>query len=83
MSEALAQVRGPGKLAKQKALWRQLLRIVAADSVPQRPGRKEPRAVKKKSKYPRLTRPRHSYIDRWSRNKKRRARRAKLRALLN
>ncbi len=82
-SEALAQVRGPGKLAKQRALWRQLLRIVAADPVPKRPGRKEPRAVKKKSKYPRLTRPRHSYIDRWSRNKKRRVHRENLRALLN
>lgn len=82
-SAALAQVRGPGKLAKQKALWRQLLRIIAADPVPDRPGRREPRAVKKKSKYPRLTRPRHTYVDRWSRNKKRRVQRAKKRALLN
>lgn len=82
-SSALAQVRGPGRVAKQKALWRQLLRILAADPVPERPGRREPRAVKKKSKYPRLTRPRHSYVDRWSRNKKRRVQRAKARALLN
>ena len=82
-SAALAQVRGPGKLAKQKALWRQLLQIVAADPVPERPGRREPRAVKKRSKYPRLTRPRHTYVDRWSRNKKRRVQRAKRRALLN
>jgi hypothetical protein len=80
---ALAQVRGPGKLTKQKALWRQLLRIIAADPVPQRPGRREPRAVKKKSQYPRLTRSRHTYVDRWSRNKKRRVQRAKKRALLN
>lgn len=82
-SAALAQVRGPGKLAKQRALWRQLLQILAADPVPERPGRREPRAVKKRSKYPRLTRPRHSYVDRWSRNKKRRVRRATMRAQLN
>jgi hypothetical protein len=82
-SAALAQVRGPGKLAKQRTLWRQLLHIIAADPVPARPGRREPRAVKKKSKYPRLTQSRHTYVDRWSRNKKRRAQRAKIRALLN
>ena len=82
-SAALAQVRGPGKLAKQKALWRQWLQILAADPVPERPGRREPRAVKKRSKYPRLTKPRHLYVDRWSRNKKRRVQHAKMRALLN
>lgn len=82
-SAALAQVRGPGKLAKQKALWRELFRIIAADQVPERPGRREPRAVKTKSKYPRLTRSRLTYTDRWSRNKKRRVQRAKKRALLN
>ena len=74
---ALAQVRGPGKLAKQKRLWRELLQILAADLVPERPGRKEPRAVKKISKYPSLTTPRHSYVERWSRNKRRRAQHAK------
>lgn len=82
-SAALAQVRGPGKRARQKYLWRQLLQIIAADPVPARPGRREPRAVKNKSKYPRLTKPRHLYVDRWSRNKKRRVQRAKMRALLN
>lgn len=76
-SVALAQVRGPGKLARQKRLWRELLKIIGSDLVPQRPGRKEPRALKTTSKYPRLTKPRHIYIDRWSRNKKRRAQRAK------
>jgi hypothetical protein len=82
-SAALAQVRGPGKLTKQKALWRQLLRIIAADPVPERPGRREPRAVKKRSKYPRLTRPRHTYVDRWSRNRRRRVQRAKYTCQLN
>ena len=79
----LPQVRGPGKVRKQRDLWRQLLRIIAADAVPKRPGRKEPRAVKKTCKYPRLTQPRHSYIERWSRNKRRRAQRAKNRHGLN
>jgi hypothetical protein len=82
-SAALAQVRGPGKLAKQKALWRQLLWIIATDPVPERPGRREPRAVKKRSKYPRLSRPRHTYVDRWSRNRRRRAQRAKNQLPLN
>jgi hypothetical protein len=82
-STALPQVRGPAKRRKQRELWRQLLAIVAADGVPHRPGRKEPRAVKKRSKYPRLTKDRHRYVDRWSRNRKRRAQRAKNRDLLN
>jgi hypothetical protein len=82
-SVALVQVRGPGKSAKQKRLWQELLQVIAADLVPKRPGRKEPRAVKRTSKYPPLTRPRHIYVDRWSRNKKRRVQRAKMRALLN
>jgi hypothetical protein len=82
-STVLSLIRGPGKRTKQRALWRQLLQILAADLVPERPGRREPRAVKKRSKYPRLTRPRHIYVDRWSRNKKRRVHNAKRRALLN
>jgi hypothetical protein len=60
-----------------------LLTIIAADGVPERPRRKEPRAVKMKSKYPRLTKDRHRYVDRWSRNKKRRVQRAKKSTPLN
>lgn len=82
-STLLSQVRGPAKRSKQRSLWRQLLQILAADTVPERPGRREPRAVKKRNKYPRLTKSRQSYVDRWSRNKKRRVQRAKKRALLN
>ncbi len=81
--QALAQVRGPGKLSKQKRLWRELFRILAADLLPERPGRQEPRAVKKRSKYPRLTTPRDLYVERWSRNKRRRVQRAKKHASLN
>jgi len=82
-SIGFTQVRGPGKLAKQKRLWREFLRILTTDLLPERPGRLEPRAVKKKSKYPRLTKPRDRYVERWSRNKRRRAQRAKNQANLN
>jgi hypothetical protein len=82
-SEALEQARGPGRLAKQKRLWRKLPRILAAALVPERPGRQEPRAVKKKSKYPRLTKPRDRDVERWSRNKRRRVQHAKNQARLN
>lgn len=69
---ALVQVRGTAKKRKKDALWRQFLLTLAADPVPLRPGRQEPRAVKKRSKYPHLTKPRGQYTDRWSRNKRRR-----------
>lgn len=82
-SVALVQVRGPAKRSKQKRLWQELLQTLAADLVTQRPGRDEPRAVKKRSKYPRLTKPRHSYVARWSRNKRRRVQRARNRLGLN
>ena len=82
-STVLPQVRGRGKLRKGRDLWNLLLQTIAADPVPERPGRKEPRAVKRRGKYPRLTKLRHLYVDRWSRNKKRRAQRAKKRAFLN
>jgi hypothetical protein len=74
---ALVQIRGPGKKGKQGRLWQELLKTLAADLVPHRPERQEPRAVKKRSKYPRLTQPRHNYVERWSRNKRRRAALAK------
>ena len=43
-------------------LHRRLLEILARDLVPLRPGRNEPRAVKRRPKpYSRLTQPRHLY----------------------
>ena len=43
-------------------LYRRLLEILARDLVPRRPGRLEPRAVKRRPKpYSRLTKPRHLY----------------------
>ena len=76
-SHTMAQRRSRAQAAK---LWPQFLASIAADLLPERPGRHEPRAVKKRSKYPRLNKPRHSYVDRWSRGKRRRVATAKRRA---
>jgi hypothetical protein len=54
---------------KRRELWVALLRTLAADLVPERPGRREPRAVKrKKNKYPRLNVARHKFRDHPKRN---------------
>jgi hypothetical protein len=56
---ASAQTAGPKRL---RLLWAEMLRIIAADLVPLRPNRWEPRAVKRRPKsYPRLNCPRHDY----------------------
>lgn len=58
--------------AKRQALWAEFLRTLAADLVPERPGRREPRAIKrKKNKYPRLDRPRHLFREPPKRNVRR------------
>ncbi len=65
---------------KRRELWAELLRTIIADLVPQRPGRREPRAVKRrKTKYRRLSRPRHLFRD-YPKRHQRRAR-ARLRRL--
>jgi hypothetical protein len=79
---AQAIVHGRKRSACQR-LWRLLLQTIAADQLPHRPGRREPRAVKKRSKYPHLNKPRHSYVQRWSRNKRRRVQTAKRNGLVN
>ena len=59
---ALSRARSRRKRAE---VWDELLRTLAADWVPERPGRREPRAVKrKKNKYPKLSVPRHRFRDR-------------------
>lgn len=69
---ALAQLGTSKRYAKRRAgLWSDLLQTLAADLVPERPGRREPRAVKKRSKYPHLDCPRRKYRERMSRNKRR------------
>ena len=65
-THAISQARTKNK---RRQLWTKLLETLAADLVPERPGRREPRAVKrKKNKYPRLDVPRHQYRDRPKRN---------------
>ena len=58
-AEAMLQARSK----KQRALlWAELLRAIACDLVPDRPGRREPRAVKRRPKpYPRLMRHRRRF----------------------
>lgn len=57
---------------QRRKLWAELLRTLAADLVPLRPGRREPRAVKRKrNKYPHLSQPRTKFRDRPKRNQRR------------
>jgi hypothetical protein len=66
-SVALAQA--PSR-KKQKQLIRRLLEIIARDQVPDRPGRQEPRAVKRRPKpHPLLNRPRHQFKEISHRNR--------------
>lgn len=68
-SHAMAQA--PSQ-KKRRQLWEELLRTLAADLVPNRPGRREPRAIKRrKNKYPRLQGSRHTFRERPSRNERR------------
>jgi hypothetical protein len=66
-SVAIAQARSA---KKQKQLIDQLLHTMAADLVPERPGRREPRAVKRRPKpCAWLTKPRHKFKDSQHRNR--------------
>jgi IS4 transposase len=66
-SAALAQAQS-GK--RQKQLIRNLLHAIAADLVPYRPGRREPRAVKRRpNPCAYLTKPRHKFKDSQHRNR--------------
>ena len=76
---AHAMARAKTKKLRRK-LWAELLATLAADQVPQRPGRREPRAVKrKKNRFPRLVGPRHRFRDQLKRNRRRKI--ARLRKL--
>jgi hypothetical protein len=60
-SAVLAQAR-TNRLKRK--LWQDLLRILARDVVPRRPGRTEPRAVKRRPKpFPLLNRPRRKFVE--------------------
>ncbi len=68
-SHAMAQAKANKKRGQ---LWTELLRTLAADLVPERLGRREPRAVKRKrNKYPRLAGPRCQFRDRLKRGDRR------------
>jgi hypothetical protein len=67
----IAQARA-GK--RRRALIRKLLAALAGDLVPERPGRREPRAVKRRPKpYPLLTKPRKLFVEIPHRSKYRKA----------
>jgi len=69
---ALSQLGRAKRHAKKRVrLWQALLETLAADLVPERPHRREPRAVKARSKYPHLNSPRRKFRERMSRNKQR------------
>lgn len=56
---------------KQKQLIARLLEVIARDSLPDRPGRREPRAIKRRPKpYPLLNRPRHQFREIPHRNRR-------------
>jgi hypothetical protein len=68
-SHAMAQARAK---KRREQLWAKLLRTLAVDLVPERPGRREPRAIKRqKRKYPRLKGPRTKFRDHPKRNHRR------------
>jgi len=60
-SEALAQARSQ---RRRRELRDDLFRVLALDLVPHRPGRREPRAIKRRPKpYPRLMNHRHQWLE--------------------
>jgi hypothetical protein len=60
-SLAIAQARSK---RKHNQLILELLEVIARDEVPERPNRREPRAIKRRRKFfPLLTKPRHSFED--------------------
>jgi hypothetical protein len=66
-SGAIAQARSR---RKQRELFDRLLEAMAKDLVPKRPGRREPRAVKRRPKpFPHLNQPRHQFKDVSHRNR--------------
>ena len=78
-SNAMAQARNRNI---RRQLWDDLLLTLARDLVPDRPGRQEPRALKRRLKcYPLLTKPRHRYREIPHHNRYRKGKRRNLRPL--
>ncbi len=66
-SNARAKARPQKQRRRLETMW---LKTLAGDRVPNRPGRREPRAVKRRPKpYPLLTRPRSQYMETPYRNR--------------
>lgn len=81
-NQALAQIgNGKNSAKRRKQLWATFLETLRRDLVPQRPGRREPRAVKRKQKYDCLNKPRHLWKDRPGRRERAVRARRKMRAL--
>jgi hypothetical protein len=79
-SHAMARTRS--KKNRQR-LWTDLLRILARDRVPDRPNRREPRAIKrKKNRYPRLVGPRCKFKDHMKRHDRRKLSRLRKQGLM-
>jgi putative transposase len=78
-SQGMAQAKSK---ANREALWQEFQRILAADSLPHRPGRREPRATKRPIKYPKLTSHRRLFKDKLSRNRQRSLQRQNDKALI-
>jgi hypothetical protein len=74
-SQAMGQTRSA---PRKKKLWAALLLALARDLVPKRPGRREPRAVKRRPKYDLLTSHRKTFQDRPRRSVRRSIARRKL-----
>ena len=56
-----AAIAGARSKRNRQELWENLVAAIARDLVPLRPGRREPRAVKRRPKpYPLLNKPRHN-----------------------
>jgi len=68
-SAAMAQAKSK---ATRIAVWEEFMAGLAADILPDRPGRIESRAIKRITKYPKLTTYRSLYKSRMSRNERRR-----------
>ena len=68
-TQAMSQARSK---KKRQQLWSELLWTLATDLVPERPERREPRAVKRvRNKYPRLSASRHKFRERPKRHVRR------------
>jgi hypothetical protein len=75
-SHAMAQLSAKAGSKRRREIWERLLKTLRSDAVPPRPGRREPRAVKRRPKYEWLNKPRQNYQERPSRNERRRISRA-------